>query len=144
MSSEVNEFDIDRLDPLSNEIAQMLVREFPDVRLLNEANYLVANWVSQNPRVTEDLVLSTKNEPELYWHWGYMYDFPVDMIHPRDQVVEAIRSFLQGFFEEQIACGRSEHGGGGPVEIIEGGYPSWVDTAGGSTRTWRGTHDRDF
>jgi hypothetical protein len=79
----------------------------------------------------------------LFWHGGYVYDFPGFGEGPSAEAVV----FLARFFSEHVVCGVMwRHGrvvGGGPVEGDE--WQLWdIRFDKLELRSWRGTHDRDI
>jgi|CXWL01.1.fsa_nt_gi hypothetical protein len=151
-------------DPISAAILQVLSEAFPDLneKITYVDDFLKVEWPSQNPRVSENLVLSTENDPALFWFHGYFYDFPImkwitsnglkrDITD--EEIAANIASFLRDFFDEKIGCGieivDEEKCGGGPVwydtEFPEGfdatGYDIWWERPTVIVRSWKGNRD---
>jgi len=137
--------DMDAQDvDLLSQLVDRLVDPAPDV--IWDGATATLSWASQNPRVPEPLrlVIGRNTEASLYWHRGYMYDFP-EFIHGSN-LLDAICEFLGSFSREEIGCGvhmrNGEVRGGGPVWYAEDEPSAWWNDADVEVRTWRGNRDR--
>lgn len=142
-------------------ILEVLRLQFPDIDkfIVSRDPNLIIEWPSQNPRVPEPLRLSTDGDPNLHWHLGYFYDFPIFFQNGKledcwlQNLAGDISDFLFAFFTEQIGCGLfiydDKVGGGGPVwfeqqmfpdmEMTE--YECWYTKPNTIVRSWRGNRD---